>query len=208
MVSVSAPRPVTVLPSSSSRTVTLAWASVPSVTAWTWNSCRRPRAGTSCWIALKIASTGPSPWPRPSGARRRPPARARPSALPVEPRCDVQLHEADLLVGGWISSSTSAIDVLVEDVLLLVGQVLEAHERIFERVVAQLVAQLLQLVAEGVAAGMLAHDQVRADQADVLGPHDLVGLRHSSACRPGGCRLRARRRSRRRWPCWAGRGSR
>jgi len=35
MVSVSEPRPVTVLPSASSRTVTSAWASVPSVTALT-----------------------------------------------------------------------------------------------------------------------------------------------------------------------------
>lgn len=36
MVSVWAPRPSTVLPSSESRTVTSAWASVPPVTAWTW----------------------------------------------------------------------------------------------------------------------------------------------------------------------------
>jgi hypothetical protein len=35
MVSVSADEPVTMRPSSSSRTLTVAWASVPSVTAWT-----------------------------------------------------------------------------------------------------------------------------------------------------------------------------
>ena len=42
------------------------------------------------------------------------------------------------------------LDVLVVDVLLAVGERLEAHEGVLERVVAELVAQLLQLVAEGV----------------------------------------------------------
>ena len=51
------------------------------------------------------------------------------------------------------------LDVLVVDVLLLVGQRLEAVEGVLQRVVAEFVAQLLQLLAEGVAAGMLAHDQ-------------------------------------------------
>ncbi len=50
-------------------------------------------------------------------------------------------------------------DVLVEDVLLAVGEILEAAEGVLEGVVAELEAELDQLLAEGVAAGMLAHDQ-------------------------------------------------
>jgi hypothetical protein len=44
-----------------------------------------------------------------------------------------------------------------------------------KRVVAEVVAHLVQLLAEGVAARMLAQHQVRFGQADILGPHDLVG---------------------------------
>ena len=51
------------------------------------------------------------------------------------------------------------LDVLVEDVLLAVGEVLEADEGVLEGVVAELVAQLVELLAEGMAARMLAHDQ-------------------------------------------------
>jgi hypothetical protein len=51
------------------------------------------------------------------------------------------------------------LDVLVEDVLLAVGEILEAAEGVLEGVVAELEAELLQLLAEGVAAGMLAHHQ-------------------------------------------------
>jgi hypothetical protein len=53
------------------------------------------------------------------------------------------------------------LDVLVVDMLLAVGQRLEAAERILQGVVAQLVAQFFQLVLEGMAAGVLAHDQRR-----------------------------------------------
>ena len=68
-------------------------------------------------------------------------------------------------------------DVLVVDLLLLVGQRLEAHEGIFELVAGELIAQLFQLVHESVAAGVLAHDQRGLFHADVFRRHDLVGLR-------------------------------
>jgi hypothetical protein len=52
------------------------------------------------------------------------------------------------------------LDVLVVDVLLAVGERLEADEGVLERWLSrQLVAQFLQLVLEGGAAGMLAHHQ-------------------------------------------------
>jgi hypothetical protein len=69
------------------------------------------------------------------------------------------------------------LDVLVVDVLLSVGERLEAHERIFELIAGELIAQFLELVHEGMAAGMLAHDQRGLLHADVLRHHDLVGLR-------------------------------
>ncbi len=75
-----------------------------------------------------------------------------------------------------ISSSTSSLDVLVVDVLLAVGQRLEAHEGVFELIAGEVIAQFLELVHEGVAAGMLAHDQRGLLHADALGHHDLVGL--------------------------------
>ena len=56
------------------------------------------------------------------------------------------------------------LDVLVEHQLLLVGQILEAAERILEGVVAELVAELLQLVAERGAARQLAERQRRLRQ--------------------------------------------
>src|SRR5438270_257645 len=50
-------------------------------------------------------------------------------------------------------------DVLVEDVLLAVGQVLEAAEGFLEGFVAEFEAELGELFAKGMAAGMLAHHQ-------------------------------------------------
>ena len=65
---------------------------------------------------------------------------------------DAVVRVRDLLVD-------QRLDVLVVDLLLAVGQRLEAHEGIFELVAGELVAELLQLVHEGMAAGMLAHHQ-------------------------------------------------
>jgi len=50
-------------------------------------------------------------------------------------------------------------DVVIEDMLLAVGEGLEALERIIQRIAFHRVAERFQLVAEGVTAGMLAHDQ-------------------------------------------------
>ena len=65
---------------------------------------------------------------------------------------DAVLRVRDLLVD-------QRLDVLVVDLLLAVGERLEAHEGVFELVAGELVAELLQLVHEGVAAGVLAHHQ-------------------------------------------------
>src|SRR4051812_10638497 len=69
------------------------------------------------------------------------------------------------------------LQVLVVDLGLLVGKVLEALERGVHRVLAlELDAELLQSLLECVAARELAeHDFVGAP-ADILGAHDLVGL--------------------------------
>ena len=73
-----------------------------------------------------------------------------------------QRDHLDAVVRGGDLLVDQRLDVLVVDVLLAVGQRLEAHEGVLQLVVAELVAQLLQLVAEGVAAGMLAHAPARS----------------------------------------------
>ncbi len=62
MMSVSAPLPLTMRPSRSSRTVTSPCASVPVVIAFTENSKSFEPDDTMRSIALNVASTGPSPW--------------------------------------------------------------------------------------------------------------------------------------------------
>ncbi len=118
----------------------------------------------------------------------RPVARARRTArLPVDGQGqlgplalgaggDHQARDGDPLVAAGQAVVDQGDDVLVEHLLLLVGQVLEALEGLVHRLVAQLVAQGLELFAEGVAARVLAHHQVGLHLADVLGLHDLVGL--------------------------------
>ena len=66
-------------------------------------------------------------------------------------------------------------EVVVIDLLLAVGERLEAHEHVVELVVGQIIAQIAQLGAQRRAARMLAHGDVRRRQADVLGAHDLEG---------------------------------
>src|SRR5258708_31606994 len=69
------------------------------------------------------------------------------------------------------------LQVLVEDLGLLVGQVLEALEGLVVGVLAlELDAELLQALLEGAAARELAEDYLVGAPADVLGGHDLVGL--------------------------------
>ncbi len=64
--------------------------------------------------------------------------------------------------------------VLVEDLLLLVGGLLEARERLVQLRLAQMIAQRLQLVLERVPAGMLAQDQLALGQTNGLRVHDLI----------------------------------
>ena len=127
-------------------------------------------------IALNMASTGPSPvaslvtW--------------APSTSSVTvARCGPPVPAMTVSATSWIVSLglrhlvlDQRHDVLVEDVLLAVGEILEAAEGVLEGVVAELEAERDQLLAEGVAAGMLAHHQRGRLHPDVLGPHDLVGL--------------------------------
>ena len=68
-------------------------------------------------------------------------------------------------------------DVLVEDVALAVGELLEARERgVDVGLGLELDAELLQALLEGVAARELAEDDLVGRPADVLGAHDLVGV--------------------------------
>ena len=96
-------------------------------------------------MALKIASTGPLPScllghvlavdvELHGGALRAP--RAGDDGQRDQP--DAVVRRGDLLVD-------QRLDVLVVDVLLAVGELLEADEGVLELVVAELVAQLLQL---------------------------------------------------------------
>ena len=67
------------------------------------------------------------------------------------------------------------LDVAVEQLLLLVGERLEFLEHAVEFELVELEAQFLDPLAERVPAAVLAEHEVAARQADVLGPHDLVG---------------------------------
>ena len=127
-------------------------------------------------MALKVASTGPLP------------SASSVVTLPV----DVEPHggalgpagagdhgqrdEPDAVVRGRDALVDERLDVLVVDVLLAVGEVLEAHEGVLELVVREAVAHLLELRPEGVAARMLAHDERGLRHADRFRRHDLVGL--------------------------------
>src|SRR5687768_15615804 len=69
------------------------------------------------------------------------------------------------------------LQVLVEDLGLLVGQVLEALEGLVVGVLAvEVDAELLQALLEGVAPRQLAQDDLVHAPAHVLGAHDLVGV--------------------------------
>ena len=86
------------------------------------------------------------------------------------------IHQTDAITNRADLVIDQGDDIGVIDMLLAVGQILEAYERFLEGIVAQLVAQFLQLVLEGGAAGMLAHDQGRFLDADAGRGHDFVGL--------------------------------
>ena len=75
-----------------------------------------------------------------------------------------------------VQAERKRIQVAVEHFLLLVGQSLEAGKHLVELGLARLMAEIGQALAQRVAAGMLAEHELGAREADVLGPHDLVGL--------------------------------
>ena len=58
-----------------------------------------------------------------------------------------QRHDLDAVVRRGDLLIDEGLDILVIDVLLAVGERLEAHEGVLERIVAELVAELLQLLA-------------------------------------------------------------
>ena len=95
---------------------------------------------------------------------------------PIVPAMTVAREQPDAVVRGGDLLVDQRLDVLVVDVLLAVGERLEAVEGVLDRVVAELVAELLQLRLEGGAAGMLAHDERGLRHADRFRRHDLVGL--------------------------------
>ena len=120
-------------------------------------------------MQLNVASTGPLPSHSSidllavdvelHGGALRP---ARAGDHRERDQLDAVLRVRDLLVD-------QRLDVLVVDVLLAVGQRLEAHEGVLELVLLQVIAHLLELVHEGVAAGVLAHHQRGLLHADRLG---------------------------------------
>ena len=90
---------------------------------------------------------------------------------------DVQRLEHDPVAGAHHLIVHEGDDVLVENVLFLIGEVLESAEGVVERRVLDLVTEFLQFAAEGMTAGVFSHDQGRLRQTHRLGSHDLVGSR-------------------------------
>ena len=86
------------------------------------------------------------------------------------------VHGLGVQVSGGLDDGD---EVLVVDVFLLVGHVLEALHALGDLVVRKVEAELLQAEGEGVAAAVLAQHQAAFQivglKADVLGGHDLVG---------------------------------
>ena len=84
--------------------------------------------------------------------------------------------ELPLLVGDVVHPLLDqGGDVGVVDFLLLVGQLLELVEHRLQLLVGEVVAQRLGPVGQRGPAAVLAQHQVGLREADVLGPHDLVG---------------------------------
>jgi len=168
------------LPSSSSRTETCAWASVPSVTrvppgraasnggvrgATSWdgveNRVHRAVAGRRCGLLDAID-------------HQRQLRLLRAPRWPATTRRVLDLDTVRATGQGVIDEGDT---VVVEHVLFLVGEVLEAAERSLRGVLAEVVAQRFQLLAERMAARMLARSPGWSPPLpDVLRPHDLVGL--------------------------------
>src|SRR6266542_2972922 len=88
------------------------------------------------------------------------------------------------------------MQVLVEDLALLVGTLLEACEGVIDRLLgAQIDAELRESRLEGIAPGELAQHQLVGAPADVFRAHDLVGfavLQHAVLVDAGFVRERVR----------------
>ena len=110
-------------------------------------------------MALKVASTGPLPVEL-AGLVAAVDVEGDDRLLrPAGAGDDGERHHLDQFALPGDLVLDQGRDVLVEDVLLAVGEVLEAAEGVLEGVGAELEAEVDQLLAEGMAAGMLAHDQ-------------------------------------------------
>jgi hypothetical protein len=126
-------------------------------------------------MALNTASTGPSPVALADVPRRR---RSRQEGLlrTLGAGDDPQVLDLDAVGAAGQGVVHQGDDVVVEDVLLLVGQFLEALEGLVQGVLAQLVAQVPS-ASRGRRGGRSACPSPGWWRpAHVLGPHDLVGL--------------------------------
>ena len=120
-------------------------------------------------IARKIASTGPSPVNEPSttvssGVRTATVACGGPAVggLDLEPLQRVALDVGAQLVGD------QRLEVHRRDLLLAVGDLLEALEGLLELGAVDRVAEVLQRLAQRRAAGVLAQHERVGVQADGL----------------------------------------
>ncbi len=176
--SVATPRPVTRRPSTSICTTTSPKASVPPVTLDTWKLTSRPSTPAARWIAPIAASIRPSPiadsldhlltTPEPHGraaARRWVP----PSDLAATPCTSTSSSVAPS------SSADDRREVLVGELHLAVGEVLEPRERAVQVVVVERDADLVERVDERVATRVLAEYERVALEPDLDRVHDLVG---------------------------------
>ena len=93
--------------------------------------------GTSSWIALKIASTGPLPVDCVVTCCAVDVERERRRLRTHGAGDHGQRQHLDAVVGVRDLLVHQRLDVLVVDLLFLVGQRLEAHEGVFELIVGQ-----------------------------------------------------------------------
>ena len=77
--------------------------------------------------------------------------------------------------GSALEPVDERLQIAVEDLLLAVGQRLELLEEALDFRLLEPVTQLLEPLPQRVAPAVLAEDEAGAAEADVLGPHDLVG---------------------------------
>ena len=175
--SVATPRPVTLRPSASTVIATAPNASEPPVTDDTWKLPTVPRTPVASEIAAMAASIMPSPVPFASILPSSWPSTTRAVGFAAVPPCSSSswivnrctMRGAELL-------GDDRFEVGFGDLDLLVGELLEAHERAVERVALHVQAHLLERVGERVAAGVLAEHDLRRFLADRRRVDDLVGL--------------------------------